>query len=188
MPLPFPSRYPTRAAGSILSEVKKGNQQSLQEFIWENQEKSYVTTYLACQDPEVATQLTIQAFEKAIANLKQIDPRKIPGTTWGWLSQFVIKVCQEFYSQYGKTPPAPKSINADEQNQIDEKNNVLLSTHRLKRCLSLLPESERNVFVLRHQLFFNYNEIALVLNEHPDTIKSWLFQARIQLTQCLARR
>src|SRR5580692_11816097 len=101
-----PRNTSTQATPNILLDVKKGNQQARNEFIWQNQERFYAIAYLSTGDPEVATQLTIMAFKNAFAALKQLNPKQLGGATWEWLSQFIVDACAEFHMQYSGPPPA----------------------------------------------------------------------------------
>lgn len=184
-----PRNYSDQAASNILVDVKKGNQQARNEFIWQNQERFYAIAYLATGDAEVATQLSIMAFKNAFAALKQLNPKQVAGATWEWLSQFVVDACAEFHEQYSGPPPQNASTDpsADGSAQMDWETTVILGAQRVKRCLSTLPEEQRKVYILRHQLDLAYDQVATVLNQNPDNVMAWLFRARVQIVKCLGR-
>jgi RNA polymerase sigma factor (sigma-70 family) len=70
---------------------------------------------------------------------------------------------------------------------MDWETTVILGAQRIRRCLSTLPEEQRKVFILRHQLGLAYDQIAAVLNQNPDNVMAWLFRARVQIVKCLGR-
>lgn len=185
----LPSRnYSEQAAANILLEVKKGNKQAQGEFIWQNQERFYAIAYMATGDAEVATQLTIMAFKNAFAAIKQLNPKQLGGAAWEWLAQFVVEACAEYHSQYSEPPiDQPADPAADGSAQMDWETTVILGAQRVKRCLSTLPEDQRKIFILRHQLDLAYDQIAAVLNENIDSVMSGLFRARVQVVKCLGR-
>jgi len=189
----LPSRnYSDQAAASMLLEVKKGNKQAQGEFIWQNQERFYAVALMATGDPEVATQLTIMAFKNAFAALRQLNPKQMAGAgagAWEWLSQFIVEACAEYHDQYTGPPPDNQDTDptADGSAQMDWETTVILGAQRVKRCLSTLPEEQRKVYALRHQLDLTYDQIAAVLNEHPDSVMAWLFRSRVQIVKCLGR-
>lgn len=186
----LPSRnYSDQAAANILLDVKKGNKQAQGEFIWQNQERFYAIAFMATGDPEVSTQLTISAFQSAFAAIKQLNPKQVSGAAWEWLAQFVVEACADFHQQYSAPPPAAAQTDptADGSEQMDWETTVILGAQRVKRCLSTLPEEQRKVFILRHQLDLAYDQIAAVLNQHPDNVMAWLYRARVQIVKCLGR-
>ncbi len=186
----LPQRNATASNSSnILLDVKKGNQQARNEFIWQNQERFYAIAFLATGDPDVATQLTIMAFKNVFAALHQSNPKQLSSAGAEWLSQFIVDACAEFHMQYSAPPPANPTTDpsADGSAQMDWETTVILGPQRVKRCLAGLPEEQRNAYVLRHQLGLTYDQVAAVLNQNPDNILAWLFRARVQIVKGLGR-
>jgi len=186
----LPSRnYSDQAAAGLMLEVKKGNKQALGEFIWQNQERFYTIAYMGSGDADVATQLTIMAFKNAIAALRQLNPKQLQGAAWEWLAQFIVDACAEFHMQYSSPPPAASDTDptADGSGQMDWETTVILGTQRVKRCLGTLPEEQQKVYLLRHTMGLSIDQVASVLNQHPDNVMAWLFRSRVQIVKCLGR-
>jgi RNA polymerase sigma factor (sigma-70 family) len=143
---------------------------------------------MATGDAEVATQLTIMAFKNAFSAIKQLNPKQLGGAAWEWLAQFVVEACAEYHQQYSSPPQNSQSDpTADGSAQMDWETTVILGAQRVKRCLSTLPEDQRKIFILRHQLDLAYDQIAAVLNQNIDGVMSGLFRARVQVVKCLGR-
>jgi RNA polymerase sigma factor (sigma-70 family) len=177
------------AASVVLSELKKASDPRRNEFVWVYQERIYAIAYMATKDHEMASELTIIAFVNAFAALKQIKPKQIPGNIWEWLIPFIIDACAEYHAAYS-TPPAgnPKTDpSADGSAQLDWETSVILGTQRVRRCISGLPEEQQKVFLLRHNLRLNHEQIATVLNFSPEDVMAWLYRARVQIVKCLGR-
>lgn len=186
----LPSRnYSDQTAANLLIEVKKGNKQALGEFVWQNQERFYVIAHMASGDEEVATQLAIMAFKNAFAALKQLNPKQLGGAAWEWLAQFIVDACAEFHMNYSSPPPAGGDTDptADGSSQMDWETTVILGAQRIKRCLGTLPDEQQKAYILRHQMGLSIDQVAAVLNQHPDNIMAWLFRARVQIVKCLGR-
>jgi len=177
-------------ASAVLSELKKDNEEKRNEFVWLNQERLYAIALLAANDHEVATDLTILAFQNAFSTLHQINPKQVGMPIWDWLAQFVVEACSAYHEQYSQ-PISPHSPSADPTDdgsaEMDWETTVILSPQRVRRCLSSLPQELQKVFILRHQMALDYDQIAAVLNQNPETIMAWLYRARVQIVKCLGR-
>lgn len=185
----LPSRnYSQSAATNVLLDVKKGNKQAQGDFVWQNQERFHAIAFIATGDPEAAQQLTIAAFQNVFAALKQMNPKQLAGAGWEWLCDFIVEVCADYHQQNSAPAAAGQTDpTADGSAQMDWETTVILGPQRVKRCLSSLPDEQRNVYILRHQLGLNYDQIATVMNQHPDNIMAWLFRSRVQIVKCLGR-
>jgi RNA polymerase sigma factor (sigma-70 family) len=185
----LPSRtYSDQVASNILTEVKKGNRQALGEFIWQNQERFYAIAFMATDNPSEATHLTTKAFSDVMAAARQVNPKQMFIPLWEWLAQFIVAACAEWHYQHSG-PPAT-SVQTDPTNDGSGDSawgdELALGGPKLKRCMALLPDEQRKVFVLRHQLGLNYDQISQVLNQNGDNVMVWLFRARVQLLKCLS--
>ena len=186
----LPSKnYSDQAVANALLQVKKGNKQAQGDFVWQNQERFYAIAYLASKDADIATQLVMMAFKNTFAALKQLNPKQLRGTVWDWLAQFVVDACAEYHEQYSSPLPSNPQTDpsADGSSQMDWETTVILGVQRVKRCLGTLPDEQRYAYLLRHQLELSLEQVATVLNQHPDNIMAWLFRARVQIVKCLGR-
>ncbi|PZM80605.1 MAG: hypothetical protein DKT66_15215 [Candidatus Melainabacteria bacterium] len=189
MPI-LPSRNNfNQAAAGVLFELKKGNKEQRNDFVWNHQERFYAIAYMATGNPETATQLTIMAFRNAFASLKHTDPKKVNMPLWYWVSNFIVDACAEYHSQYtGPLPPGARTDPAsDGSGNMDWETTVILGTQRVRRCLSTLSEEQQKVFMLRHQLDLTYEQMGSVLHQPKETIQAWLYRARVQIVKCLGR-
>lgn len=173
----------------MLLSLKKGDQESRNEFVWLHQEKLYAIAYMATGDQEHASQITIMSFQNAFNALKHQNPKHITMPVWDWLVQFVIDACAEWHNQYSPAPSASPRTDpsADGSAQMDWETTIILGVQRVKRCLTSLPQEQQKVFLLRHNFQLNYDQIATVLNQTPESVMAWLFRARVQIVKCLGR-
>ena len=187
----LPSRNSTAAQSPTASlvELKKGNKEQREAFIWDQSKAVYAIALLGTGDSDIAGELTIKAFKNAFSALKQINPKQMKMEIWEWLSQFIVDACAEYHEQYSSPPPntPPSDPAADGSAQMDWETTVILGKQRVKRCISALPEEQQKVFVLRHQLQLNCEQIGAVINLPTDVVQSSLFRARVQVVKCLGR-
>jgi len=190
MPL-LPSRnYSDLAAANILLDVKKGNKKALGEFIWQHQERFYTIAFIATLDPELASELTIQAFKSACNALRSMNQKQLAGApVWDWLAQFIVDEIVQYHEQNSLPPPSSPQTDPtmDGSAQMDWETTVILGSLRVKRCINALSAEQKQVFVLRHQLGLSFKQVVAVLNQNPDNVMAWLHRARVQVVKCLGR-
>jgi DNA-directed RNA polymerase specialized sigma24 family protein len=189
MPLLPTRNYSDQAVANILLEVKKGDKKALGEFIWQHQERFYCIAFIATMDPEIASQLTIQAFKNACAAIRTLSPKQLSGNVWEWLSQFIVDAIAQYHEQYSPPPGGNPATDptADGSANMDWETTVILGTQRVKRCINSLSAEQKQAFVLRHQLGLNFNQVVAVLNQNPDNVMAHLHRARVQVVKCLGR-
>lgn len=189
MPLLPTKNFSDQAAANILFEVKKGDPKALGEFIWQHQERFYCIAFIATQDAEVATQLTIQAFANACAAARQLKPKQFDGNVWEWLSHSIVAAIAEYHQQYSAAPLSSPQTDPtlDGSANMDWETTVILGTQRVKRCINSLPLDQKSAFVLRHQLGLSFKQVVTVLNQNPDNVMAALHRSRVQVVKCLGR-
>jgi len=188
------SILPTRtsfnqSASGVLLELKKGDKEKRNEFVWIHQERFYAIALLATDNPETAEELTIAAFQSVFFALRQINPKQVGLPIWDWLAQFIVEACIDYHRRQPRqsSPAQQLDPTADGSAQMDWETTVILGTQRVRRCLSSLAPEQQKVFILRHQMFLDYDQIGAVLNQNPETIMAWLYRARVQIVKCLGR-
>ena len=160
------------------------------EFVYQHVDRFYCIAFIGtCGDPEAAEDITVLAMKKVMVALRQINPRQFSqGGVWDWVSGFVVDAVAEWHSQNSQTPDGPiTDPTMDGSSQMDWETTVILGTQRVKRCIGSLPEEQKKVFILRHQLNLGFNQVATVLNENEDNVMAWLHRARVQVVKCLGR-
>jgi RNA polymerase sigma factor (sigma-70 family) len=177
------------SASTVLASLKKGDTESRNDFVWLHQEKIYAIAFMATSNHEQATQITIQSFRSAFDSLKRLNPKQVNMPVWDWLVQFAIDACADYHKRMSGVPTNhPKTDpSADGSAQMDWETTIILGVQRVKRCLTALPQEQQKVFLLRHNFQLNYDQIAAVLNQTPESVMAWLFRARVQIVKCLGR-
>jgi len=186
---PLPRISLQTAAGPFLAELKKADAEGRNEFIFSHQEKFYSIAFIATGSENHATELTVLAFQNIFAQLKNLNTKQMNLPLWDWLAMFIVDACTEFHGNFSQPiPNNPRTDpSADGSSQMDWETTIILGPQRVKRCLSQLPEEQQKIFLLRHHFQLNYEQIATVVNQAPDTVKAWLFRARVQIVKCLGR-
>ena len=129
------------------------------------------------QDAEDATQT---AFLNAFLKLRNYDPRY---RFFSWIYRMAVNESLNLLKRRKQTVtlddepaiPAPEA-GADDETEADD---------RVGQALMGLKPDDRAVVVLKHFVFFSYEEIADVLEIPVRTVKSRLFTARDRLRLAL---
>jgi len=129
------------------------------------------------QDAEDVTQTV---FLNAFLKLRTFDPRY---RFFSWIYRMTVNESLNVLKRRKRTVtledepaiPAPEAV-PDLATEAQD---------RLSQALRCLKADDRALVVLRHFLFFSYEEMADVLEIHVRTVKSRLFSARERLRMAL---
>lgn len=176
-----------QSAQSVLTDLKKGNKETRSLFVWTHQDRVYAVALLGTGAHENAAQVTISAFNNAFNALGNI-PKNPDMSIWDWLSQYVVEALAEFHAEMSGPPDEDDADPAaDGSANMDWETTVLLGVQRVKRCINQLPQDQKRVFLLRHNLDLNYDQIAIVTNQRIERCMALLYRARVQVVKCLGR-
>lgn len=129
------------------------------------------------QDAEDVTQTV---FLNAFLKLRTFDPRY---RFFSWIYRMTVNESLNVLKRRKRTVtledepaiPAPEAAP----------DRATEAPDRLSQALMCLKPDDRALVVLRHFLFFSYEEMADVLEIHVRTVKSRLFSARERLRMAL---
>jgi RNA polymerase sigma-70 factor (ECF subfamily) len=163
----------------LISQYLNGTEKALDALVrrYFKQVFFFAKTYVK-NDAE-AEDITQEAFVKAWKNLKKFQPEKKFKT---WLFQIAKNTCIDFLRKH-KNFIAPEALD---ESQMAESLERLIDTaplpeelfqtaefsKKLDEVLAWLPEIYQTVVVLHLQQDLTFQEIAEVLNESINTIKS----------------
>ncbi|MBX9939613.1 MAG: hypothetical protein K2Y32_10185 [Candidatus Obscuribacterales bacterium] len=177
-----------QSAQTVLGELRKGSAEKRNEFVWVQQERVFAVALLGTGSQESAAQVTISAFNNAFASLNQGLPKHGEMTVWEWLSKFVVESMSEYHNEFSGAPEDDDGDpSQDGSANMDWETTVLLGVQRVKRCINQLPNEQKRVFLLRHSLDLNYDQIAVVTNLRVEKCMELLYRARVQVVKCLGR-
>ncbi|MFJ5761960.1 RNA polymerase sigma factor [Neobacillus sp. NPDC093182] len=155
-------------------------EQALVQLIIENKENFYRLAFSYVKNKDDALDIVQESIHKAllsIGNLKEEQKLK------SWFYRIVVNKSLDFLRKHRRVNVMDDTIlelysngNYDDYQNID-----------LERCLDDLPEKFRTVIVLRYFEDLKIEEIAEILKENQNTVKTRLYKAlsmlRIQLEQ-----
>lgn len=138
--------------------------------ITENKENVYRLAYSYVKNKEDALDIVQESIYKAMTRM---DLLKDPDAVKSWFYRIVVNTSLDFLRRNKKVHTMePEIIETYSPPAEDVYTDI-----DLKRTLEGLPPKYRAVIVLRYFEDLKINEVAEVLNENTNTIKTRLYQA-----------
>ena len=172
----------------------RGQTEAFDELMQQYLPRIYRLCLSLTGQPQDAEDCTQEAFLKAFRALPNYR-----GTSsfYTWLYRIASNVCHDFH----RARSAGSVISLDETYGEDEQpaqykdpgrlpDDLAISHElgdQLRSSINLLPESMRDVLILRDVEGYSYHEIAQILHLSEGTVKSRLFRARNQVITSLQR-
>ncbi|MCK9393905.1 MAG: RNA polymerase sigma factor [Candidatus Paceibacterota bacterium] len=157
----------------------EGEKRALEVLVFRYYKVIYNFCYRYVGDINVAEDITQESFVKAWKNLNKFDRSKKFKT---WMFQIAKNTCID-YLRKRKSIPFSRFENEDgDNNFVDNFEDILPLPDEifkkkdlaefLEKAISKLPDANKMVVLLYYKNDFNFREIAEILNEPIDTIKS----------------
>lgn len=159
--------------------LNRKTEKILTNCITANKENVYRLAYSYVKNKEDALDIVQESIYKAITNIELL---KDPNAVKSWFYRIVVNTSLDFLRRN-------KKVQAMEPEMIETYSlgaEDIYTDMDLKRTLEDLPTKYRSVIVLRYFEDLKIDEVAAVLNENTNTIKTRLYQAlqllRVKLT------
>jgi RNA polymerase sigma-70 factor, ECF subfamily len=159
-----------------MKNIKK--EQALVQLITENKENFYRLAFSYVKNKDDALDVVQESIQKAlltVGNLKEEQKLK------SWFYKIVINKSLDFLRKH-------RRVNVMDDATLEffsNGNHDVYHDMDLEKCLENLPEKYRTVIVLRYFEDLKIEEIAEILKENQNTIKTRLYRAlsmlRIQM-------
>lgn len=180
---------------TLMMQYAKGDVQAFTRLYYRHKDSLYRYFLRQTASPEVAEELYQEVWGKLIkAHLDYSATSKF--TTW------LYRIAHnQLVDHYRHNSTATKIITAsiDEPSEeltksidlSDPQSNLLESLsqsqqmQQLKQCLQQLPRAQKEAFLLKHESGLSLKEIAQVINETTENIKSRLRYGLSKLKHCL---
>jgi RNA polymerase sigma-70 factor (ECF subfamily) len=179
---------PTTAAASpsadpdLVEAARRGDAAARKALVLANQEPLYRMLTRLANDPELARDLSQEAFVKAFNALGSFR-------TGAAFRPWLFKIANNLFLDHVRAR-RPESLDAllEDGMEAGGEDAAIVRTPLqldLETALTQLPVTWRQAIVLRHQEDLPYEEIAEILGVPLGTVKTWIFRGRERLRELL---
>lgn len=155
--------------------MKKSNQeQALIQLITENKENFYRLAFSYVKNKDDALDVVQESIQKALLTIDSLNQQQ---KLKSWFYRIVVNKSLDFIRKH-------RRVNVMDDATLEffsNGNHDIYQDIDLERCLDTLPEKYRTVIVLRYFEDLKIEEIAEILKENQNTIKTRLYRALSKL-------
>ncbi len=185
---------------ALIERCRRRDQAAFDEIVVRYKQRIYNYLYRMLSDPHEAEDLTQDVFVRMFLAL---DTFRSQSSLQTWLFRIAGNLCIDHFRRdkkrrahaYSLDEPAPGGDGGEGAAPAREIADTTYEPHRqlerqelsgqIQAALSRLPEKLRAVIILYDLDGMSYEEIAMLLGCPLGTVKSRLFNARLQLRQQL---
>ena len=158
--------YKTISDGRLVSLYQDGDQKAFEELLRRYKSRAYTTIYLIVKDSYTAEDLLQETFIKAIQTIKNGRYNE-EGKFLPWILRIAHNIAIDYFRKEKRYPtiiledgsPVFNHLDFSEESfeSIQIRNEVF---SRLRVMIQQLPESQREVLLMRHYGDMSFQEIA----------------------------
>ncbi len=181
-PSPFKERKPSTEQEYTLETLnlaKRGNREALDRLFEGAYDDIYAYCRHMCGDAHFAEDLTQEALARAMANLDRFRGDSRFST---WAIRIAIHVYRDVCKK--KRP----ELKEDWQPSLEDLVIERTFKRDLSQVLAELPEQQRQVFVLKHLMGYDYQHISELASCPLGTVRSRLHASLQKIKQGLGER
>jgi RNA polymerase sigma-70 factor (ECF subfamily) len=158
----------------LLAACQCGDPTALRALVDAHYDRLYRFLWRLTGAPEVAAELTQEAFVRALERLDSFDGRA--GFS-SWLHAIALNLWRDTHRRHSreaaalqKQAPAHAAQPGGEQEALAH-----LEQHEVRRAVQRLPEAQRVAILLFYYEEMSYKEIAAVCHCRTGTVGSWIY-------------
>ena len=187
----------TESERESIEAVRAGHIERFSDLVRRHQDQVYRVLLRLTRDPELAQDLTQTAFIRAYENLSGFRGEASFAT---WVTQIAIHLARDAARRgANRAETSLEALVEDGGNAFDPVDEGLEANplerltaaewvDALERELESLPEAYREVFVMRHVLDLDYEQIAAITGDRTGALKVRNHRARKHLLRRIAAR
>ncbi|MCO7225573.1 RNA polymerase sigma factor [Pleionea sp. CnH1-48] len=169
-----------------VAQIKAGDHQAFQSLVEAYSQKLYAAAYRILQDQAHAEDCVQEVFVKVYQKIGSFDEKAKLST---WLYSITVNHAIDMQRRLSKQNSRETSTTVNEEDssnptpeQIQWNNNIHSLT---QNALLQLGDDIRIAFLLRHYEEQTIEDISLILDVNPNTVKNRIFRAVKRLKELL---
>jgi RNA polymerase sigma factor (sigma-70 family) len=178
----------------LVHSFQDGNNQALEILIDRYKDKIFSSVLFLVKDKYLAEDLFQDAFIKIIDNIRN-NRYTDEGKFLPWAMRITHNLCVDHFRKIKRAPSVKTSDDHDifemysfTEDATDKKIMQEETHERVRQMLSLLPEEQREVIVLRHFADLSFKEIAVMTNCSINTALGRMRYGLINLRKMLTEK
>lgn len=150
--------------------IKTKLEKQFEEYIIENKDKHYRIAYSYVKNADDALDIVQEAVFKALISLASLNN---PDYFRSWFYKVLINTALDFIRKQKKII----SVDSEFLSDLDKGRMDTYQDIDLHRSLLKLPEDYRSIIILRFFEDLKIEEVAEILDENVNTVKTRLYKA-----------
>ena len=150
----------------LISQYKSGNEEAFAELVNRHKNKIYTTIYLIVKDQYIAEDLLQETYVKVVNTIKSGRYNE-EGKFLPWVTRIAHNLAIDHFRKAKRYPMIVMEDGSNIFNTLEfsedsiESRQIQQDTHALLRDLiKELPDSQREVLMMRHYMQMSFQEIA----------------------------
>ena len=150
----------------LVSLYKIGNEEAFQELVSRHKSRIFTTIYLIVKDKYIAEDLLQETFIKAIKTIKKGSYNE-EGKFLPWIMRIAHNLGVDHFRKDKRFPTIVMEDGSNVFNSIDfseapyESVQIKKELHdKVRDLIADLPESQKQVLIMRHYMGLSFQEIA----------------------------
>ena len=171
----------------LISLYKNGNEDAFAELVFRHKNKIFTTIYMIVKDHDLAEDLLQETYVKVVNTVKSGRYNE-EGKFLPWVSRIAHNLAIDHFRKAKRYPTIVMEDGSNVFNSLEfseesiEDRQIKEDTHALLReLIKELPDSQREVLMMRHYMQMSFQEIAEVTDVSINTALGRMRYALINL-------
>ena len=178
----------------LVSSYKNGSEEAFEELVSRHKSRVFTTIYLIVKDKYIAEDLLQDAFIKVVKTIKSGKYNE-EGKFLPWVLRIAHNLAIDFFRRNKRYPTIVMEDGSRVFNTLDfaedsvESVQIRQDTNAvLNKLIQELPESQREVLIMRHFMQMSFQDIAESTNVSINTALGRMRYALINLRKKMEQR